>query len=90
MKEEWKGAEVTDFQPGRLVTLGAASCGSEFRAEFRLSRAGEGTLIEQTTTWRPVTFFAWVMSPMAMLMKGSMRKMMAKDLDDAMRSLEGG
>lgn len=89
-REATETMEVTDFQPGRSMTISATSCGSRFDTVFNLSRDGRGTIIEQITSWRAVTLFARLMSPMSVLMTGMMRKMMQKDLDDAAASIERG
>lgn len=74
-KEAVEEMEVSKFEPDTLFTLRGESCGSIF---------------ESTHTFRPVTFFARLMSPLCSLMAGSMRKCIEKDLDDLKSAAESG
>lgn len=89
-KEATETLEIADVQPGRSITITATSCGSFFSTEFRLVPQGDSTLIEQVTSWKPLTLFARLMAPMSLLMKGTMKKMMQGDLDGVASAIARG
>jgi hypothetical protein len=62
-KEATETMEITDVHPERSMTISATSCGSFFSTVFRLIPRGGGTLIEQVTSWRALTFMARFISP---------------------------
>jgi hypothetical protein len=80
--------EVTEFdRPHRFVTQ-ASMCGSLITYEHRLIPDIAGTLVELTLTTKPVSVPAKVMSPLAALMMGSMKKLIDADLEDLKAAAE--
>ena len=80
---------MVEFEPPRRLTLVAVSCGAEYRCEHRFAPDGAGTLLELAIRTRALTLFARLMTPLAWLMRGVMRKAIAKDLDALARAVEG-
>lgn len=78
----------TAFEPGRRYEVTAASCGAEYRTDFRFTPAGAGTRVDVTFAVRGVSLFAKLMRPLAGLMMGMMKKCVVRDLDDLGRALE--
>jgi len=87
-KEATETMEVIDFQPGKRCAIGCDTCGSRFETVFTFRPEGGGTRVDQVTTCKPVTFMAKVMSPLGMLMMGSMKKLMQQDLEGMKKAIE--
>ena len=81
-KEATEEMEVTAFDPPRGYTVECESCGCLYHAEYYLVGDIAGTHVRLTVTTRPVTLAAKLMSPLALLMSGPMKKCMEADLDD--------
>jgi carbon monoxide dehydrogenase subunit G len=88
-KEATEEMEVTAFEAGRSYTLECDSCGCHYRTEVRVKPDGTGTLAEMELDTRAVSLLAKLMTPMEVLMRGTMRKHLEKDLDDVKRVVEG-
>ena len=88
-REATEEMEFTAFDPGRSYSLGCESCGCQYAYTFRFVPDGEGTLIELEMSYRPITFFARLMSPLGKLMSGPMKKCIDKDLEDIKAAVEG-
>ncbi len=74
--------EVTEFEPGKRFTMVATSCGVEYVCIHRLSPDEKGgTQFELEMQMKPKSLVAKLMAPMGWLMKGMMKKAIAKDLD---------
>ncbi len=73
--------EITGFESGRSYTVGCESCGCEYACTFRFEPEGDGTRVDFEMEYRPVTFFAKLMTPLSVLMSGAMKKCMEKDID---------
>ncbi|UYV13014.1 MAG: SRPBCC family protein [Phycisphaera sp.] len=95
-KEAVEEMEVTEFDPPRAYTLSAMSCGVKFDSRVTCLEETPGSG-DQTGGCRlsydidtePQTLFAKVVSPiMGVMMKGTMRKAMEKDLADMKEYLE--
>jgi len=83
--------EIVACDPPNGYTAVATSHGIEYRATFAFTEPSEGrTRVELEFVSTPKTFFAVVMSPMAALMSGAMKKMMQQDLDDLKAAVERG
>lgn len=90
-KEHTETMEITDFQPDSSYTVGATSCGCAFTTVFRFVPEGEGTRVDMETMFRPLTLSAKILSPVTgLMMKGSMRKVMRKELDELKEVAEAG
>jgi uncharacterized membrane protein len=81
-REATEEMEVTAVEPGRGYTLGCTSCGCQYRSEFRFQPEGGGTRVTMDFEARPLSLFARLMSPLAWLMKGMVRKCVEEDLRD--------
>lgn len=80
---------VSDFEPGRSYVLIAESHGCRYRSAMRFDDDGPGaTRVEMTFEATPLTTGAKVMGAvMGPMMKGTMCKMIAKDIEDLGASL---
>ena len=88
-KEATEVMEFTVFDPPRSYTLVADSHGCHYVSTFRFSPEAGGTRVDFEFTGDAHSFGAKVMSAvMGPLMKGTMRKMLAKDLRELKRSAE--
>ena len=81
-KESTEEMEVTAFDPPHGYTVECESCGCHYRAEYFLVGDIAGTHVRVTFTTRPLTLVAKLMSPLAILMIGPMKKCIEADLDD--------
>lgn len=82
--------EFTEFTPGQSYTISANSCGALFQTAFRFRSVEGRTHVEQVTEAKPVTLFAKLMTPLSMLMMGTMKKAMAQDLESLKAAAERG
>ena len=73
---------ITEVDPPNGYTAEAESCGTHYTSTFTFEPGDGGTLVTMTFEGRPVTLGAKVLSLLGVLMKGTIRKMLAKDLDD--------
>jgi carbon monoxide dehydrogenase subunit G len=84
--EEMTVAELRS--PTRFV-LTAENHGTRYRAEHLITPDGpRGTHVKLVFEGQPVTLTARLMSPLALLMRGTIRKQLAADLNDIKRSAE--
>lgn len=90
-KEHAEEMEFLAFEPGKSYTIGAQSCGCEYRSLFTFEAEGNGTRVRQEFGARPLTFGAKVMGfLMGWMMAGSMKKAMLQDMESLKRVLEDG
>jgi len=87
-KEATEEMTVSGLEPGRSCTIRATSCGCEYTTVFTFSDERGGTLVRMSMTSRARTFLAKLMTPLGWLMRRTMRKLLAKDLDDLAASVE--
>lgn len=87
-KEATEEMELCEFDPPRAYTVKCESCGCLYETAFRFTPEGPGTKVEMALNAKPITFFAKLMTPMAKLMLGSMRKAMDKDLEELKAAVE--
>ncbi len=92
-KEATEEMEVIAFEPNSEYTLLANSCGSEYRTSITFVESDSGTdspttTITMTFQATPQTFFAKLMSPLCIIMGGTLRKMVAKDFACLKRYIE--
>ena len=73
---------ITEFEPGQKYATTAESCGCRYDAAFYFEPDGNGTHVRFEMTGTPQTFMAKLMMPLAKVMAGSMKKMIAADFDD--------
>ena len=88
-REATETMEVIGFDPPGRYELGCDSCGVEFRYEFRFTPEGTGTRVDLTMAGTAKTFFAKLMSPLAGMMAGMMKKCVRADLNDIKAHVEG-
>ena len=81
-KRSTEELEITAFHPPEGYTVEADSCGAHYRAEYRFIPDIAGTHLRVTYDARPVTILAKLMSPLALLMTGPMKKCIDADLED--------
>ncbi len=88
-KEATETMEVIDFQPGRSYTLGANSCGTEYRTLVSVRPAGPGSEVTFDFTGTPRTLGARLMCAlMGWMVKGACVKAVTKDLADLKVAME--
>jgi hypothetical protein len=88
-KEATETFEVTQFTPNVSYEFTANSCGAEYRTTFAFTPEGAGTRVDVAVRTRAVSFFAKLFTPLMFLMRGMLRKCVAKDLDDLRAAAEG-
>jgi hypothetical protein len=81
--------EVSAFEPPHRYTLTSISCGCRYEATLRFTPARGGTDVEMTFDAQPLTFLAKLMSFMMRPMMKSCMKLIAQDLADLKRAIEG-
>ncbi len=99
-KQAVETMEVTEYDPPRAYTLGALSCGVKFESRVTCLEENPGSggggqsggcRLSFDIKGTPQTLLTKIVSPvMGLLMKGSMRKAMEKDLADVKRYVERG
>ena len=87
-KESTEEMEITAFKPPEGYTVEADTCGAHYRVEYRLIPDIAGTHLRVTVDARPVTLLAKLMSPLAILMTGSMKKCVDANLEDIKTAAE--
>lgn len=87
-REATETFEVTRFVRNELVELVAVACGSRYRTLFTFAPDGDGTRVGVDFDVTGVSFFAKLMTPLAALMKGTIRKCIRADIDGIRKSLE--
>ena len=80
--------QVSAFERDRSYTLACDSCGCAYEFTHSFKPEGDGTVLEMQMNTRPISIFAKLMSPLGTLMMGSMKKCIAKDMDDLRASIE--
>jgi uncharacterized membrane protein len=89
-REATEEMEVTAFDPGRSYTVGCESCGCEYESTWRFDAEGDATHVEFEMGYRPLTFFAKVMSPLGRLMMPMMKKCFENDFQALKELAESG
>jgi hypothetical protein len=87
-KEATEEMEVTRFDPPNSYSAGTESCGCAYEFTFRFLPLGNSTNVEMEMQYRPISFFARLMSPLGKLMLGPMKKLIDQDLEDLKRTAE--
>lgn len=85
-------AETMTFEnvtPNRGYTLTASSCGMRYATTHTLTPEAGGTKLRLEMQTTPLTLGAKILSPvMGAMLKGTMKKMIARDFDDLARACE--
>lgn len=91
-KQATEEMEVTEFDPPRSYVLSAISCGARFDSRVACDQESPGGCrLSYDIDTQAISLYAKIMSPiMGLMMKGTMRKMMEKDLADIKAYVEGG
>ena len=90
-KEHSETMTSGDVLPNRGYTLTANSCGMRYESVHSLAAEGSGTNLRMEMTSTPVSLGAKIIAPlMGVMLNGTMKKMIAKDLDDIARGCESG
>jgi hypothetical protein len=80
--------QVTAFEPNQAFEIMCQSCGVEFRTMFRFKSEGPSTRVEADMRSRSLSLFAKLLSPLAALMTGPMKKCIAQNLEDLKAAVE--
>ncbi|QDT39023.1 SRPBCC family protein [Stratiformator vulcanicus] len=87
-KEATEEFEVIEFDRPRRYVLRSYSCGAEYLCEFEFAEDGGGSRATSTVSTQAQTFFAKLFSPIGVLMSGTMKRLIAKDLADGAAAAE--
>ncbi|MHC4991802.1 MAG: SRPBCC family protein [Planctomycetota bacterium] len=87
-KEHTEEMEITEFEPCHSYAVECESCGCHYRTTVEVRPDGTGSRVDMEMRTRPIGFMAKMMSPLGVLMKGSVRKCFQSDLDDVCRVVE--
>ena len=82
--------EITAFEPNRLYTVSADSCGAKFDTTFRFSESMGKTQVDMEMKTQAVTLFAKLMAPLGALMMGTMKKCIMADVNSLKEHCETG
>lgn len=89
-REATEEMEITAFEPGKSFTVHCESCGCTYDSTFRFAPDGSETTVDVEFLCRPVTFFARLLSPLAVVTMGPMKKCINKDLEELKAVVENG
>lgn len=88
-KEHTETMTFESVAPNRGYTLTANSCGVRYACVHTLTPEADGTRLRMEMRCTPLTLAAKVMSPvMGLMMRKTMKKMIAKDFDDVARACQ--
>jgi uncharacterized protein YndB with AHSA1/START domain len=88
-KEHTEEMTFTEFTPNSAYTLGCESCGCAYATRFQFSPEGIGTRIHMNMTAHANSLPAKILAPlMGIIMKGTMKKCLASDLQSLKHCLE--
>jgi carbon monoxide dehydrogenase subunit G len=87
-REATEEMRVTALEPPRRMELDAESCGCRYTSAFELAPEGGGTRLTFRFHAQPVSLAAKLMSPLAGLMSGTMRRCIEQDVEDIARAAE--
>jgi len=89
-KEATEEMEVVAYEPGRVYAVECESCGARYRSEFTFrGGASGGTDVEMSMRVTPLSMMAKLMSPLAGMAMGSMKKAIGRDLEALKAVAEG-
>jgi len=89
-REATEEMEITEFEPGRGYVLECDSCGCHYRTSTTVVPDGTGTRVELEMQTTPVNLMAKLMSPLASILSGPLKKCIERDLEDTRAHLEAG
>ena len=73
---------ITAAEPNTSYTAEAESCGTHYTSTFTFEAVDGGTRVTMSFSGKPVTLIAKLLSPLGVLMTGTIKKMVAQDLAD--------
>ena len=73
---------ITDAVINKFYTSEAKNSGCLYHSSLVLEECDEGVWVSKTFKSTPETFLAKILAPMMRLMQGTMRKCLARDLED--------
>ena len=79
---------ITAVEPNRSYTAEAESCGTHYTSVFMFEPTEGGTRVTMSFAGRPMTLMARLLTPLGLMMAGTVRKMMAGDLADLTAACE--
>lgn len=88
-KEATEVLEVTDVTKPTRFAIGCESCGSAYETVYTFAPEGNATRVSMVTTVKPLTLVAKLMTPIAFLMSGVMKKCLLKDFEALKPHAEG-
>ncbi|MEL7058978.1 MAG: SRPBCC family protein [Acidobacteriota bacterium] len=87
-KEATEEMEITAFDPPRSYTVECRSHGTHYVSQFRVEPDGTGTRYRLIFDARPQSLVAKLMTPLAVLMRGTLEKALRVDFEDVARVSE--
>ena len=87
-REATEEMHVIEFEHPKYYTLQADSCGALYTTRVEVEAEPGGSRVVMSTTVKPQTLVAKLMSPLGFLMKGMMKKCLEQDLDAIARRFE--
>jgi carbon monoxide dehydrogenase subunit G len=82
--------EISALEANRSYDVVAESRGMKYHTNYTFTPQGDGTHVEMVFSGQPVSIMAKLMTPLAYLMKGTIRKAMDKDMDELKAVCEDG
>lgn len=81
-REATEEMEISSFKPNQSYEVLAASNGSEYHSIYTFTDQGNTTLVEMVHRTNAVSLIAKLMIPVALIFKGTMKKLFEADLDE--------
>jgi len=87
-KQTTEELTITAFDPPAGYGFACESCGCRYVGTFTFEPNGDGTTVTVSMESQALTLLAKLLSPLGLLTKGTMVKMMQQDLDDLAAACE--
>ncbi len=87
-KEATEEMEITVYDEPKYYVVEAESNGTHYTSRYAFEESGDGTRVIWEFEGKPLTLAAKLMSPLGFLFKGSLKKLMFKDVADLKRYIE--
>lgn len=89
-REATEEMEISALEANKSYEVVAESRGMKYHTKYTFTPQGDGTQVEMVFSGQAVSFAAKLMTPLAFLMKGTVRKAMDKDMDELKAVCENG
>lgn len=89
-REATEEMEITEFRRPLSYRVEGESCGSRWVCDMRFEPRGSATEVTMEFVTRPASLKGIVMAPVALLMRGMVRRCIQTDLDELKRFIEDG